>query len=281
MKKDFRSPFCRVLSKRGVASRKDARALIAAGRVRVNGRVITDPLAPVPLDAALVVDDEPIVRQARQIIALNKPRGTVTTSRDPEGRKTVFDVLGDAGRGLVAVGRLDRASTGLLLFTNDTALAAALTDPVHAIIRRYVVTVRGRVTPELASQLEQGLDVPGERGRTNTLRATRVLIRKASGRETHLIVELDEGKNREIRRLFAAIGHETTRIHRVAFGAIELGDLPPGAWRRVDDEAITATLGRAAAASAPPRATTDRPRQPRARSGASGSAASGASVRGR
>lgn len=281
MKKDVRSPFLRVLSKLGVASRKDGRGLIAAGRVRVNGQVITDPAALVSLDATIVVDDDPVARQARRVIALNKPRGTITTSRDPEGRRTVFDVLGDAGRGLVAVGRLDRASTGLLLFTNDTALAAALTDPARAIVRRYVVTVRGRVTPEIAAQLERGFDAPGEGGRVERLRATRVVIRKASGRETHLIVDLDEGRNREIRRLLSAVGHETTRIHRVAFGAVELGVLPPGAWRPVEDEAITATLGRAFAASAPPRATTNTPRPPRARTGGSGSAASGASARGR
>ena len=126
-------PLARLLSKRGVASRTEARALITAGRVEVNGRLITQPQAWVPTTARLRVDgvdrrDEVF----RRVIALNKPRGTVTTRRDPEGRPTVFDVLGEAGRGLIAVGRLDRASTGLLLFTTDTALSAALTDPVQA-----------------------------------------------------------------------------------------------------------------------------------------------------
>ena len=105
----------------------------------------------------------------RRVIALNKPRGTITTRRDPEGRPTVFDVLGDAGHGLVAVGRLDRASTGLLLFTTDTVLANALTDPVNRIVRRYVVTVRGRVDLGVVARLEAGIDVPGERGRVDRL----------------------------------------------------------------------------------------------------------------
>jgi 23S rRNA pseudouridine2605 synthase len=145
----------------------------------------------------------------------------------------VFDVLGDAGRGLIAVGRLDRASTGLLLLTNDTQLANRLTDPANAVVRRYVVTVRGRVDADVARRLERGIAVRASNGGTEQLAALRVTIRKASNRETHIIVDLDEGKNREIRRLFAAAGHEVTRLHRVAFGEFELGSLPPGRWREV------------------------------------------------
>jgi 23S rRNA pseudouridine2605 synthase len=275
----------RLLSRIGVASRAEAVRLIRAGRIRVNGRVVRDAGARVPPTVRVSVDDVEVVRQqpglVRRVIALNKPRGTVTTRRDPEGRPTVFDILGDAGRGLVSVGRLDRASTGLLLFTTDTALAAALTDPARAIVRRYVVTVRGRVTPEAAARLEAGLAVTGERGRVDRLRATRVVIRKASGRETHLLVDLDEGRNREIRRLFQAVGHEATRVHRVAFGAIALGSIPPGGWRPVEADALTATLGHVCATTAPPPATTSRPRPPRARTAASGSAVSYASARGR
>jgi len=274
----------RLLSKMGVASRAEAVRLIRAGRVRVNGRLATDVGARVPRTARISVDDTVVARDpppARQIMAFNKPRGAVTTRRDPDGRPTVFDILGDAGRGLVSVGRLDRASTGLLLFTSDTALAAALTDPARAIVRRYVVTVRGRVGPDEATRLEAGLALRGEGGRVEHLRAVRVVIRKASGRETHLLVDLDEGRNREIRRLFQAVGHEATRVHRIAFGAIALGSLRPGAWRPVDADAITATLDHASAATAPPPATTSRPRPPLARSAASGSAASCASTRGR
>jgi 23S rRNA pseudouridine2605 synthase len=223
----------RALSKLGLASRKDARELIIAGRVRVNGRVVTKPTASIDIDRARIEIDGVAARPraATRLIAFHKPRGVVTTRRDPEGRKTVFDVLGDVADGLIAVGRLDRASTGLLLLTNDTDLANHLTDPANRIQRRYVVTVRGRVEPDTAGEIERGINVRSSSGGTERLRAERVEIRKASGRETHLIVDLVEGKNREIRRLFDHIGHEVTRLHRIAFGDFELGTLQPGQWR--------------------------------------------------
>jgi 23S rRNA pseudouridine2605 synthase len=229
-------PLDRALSKLGLASRAEARRLIADGRVAVNGRVARDPAMPVVPERVRLAIDGVIVarrRRPRRVMLFHKPRGTVTTRRDPEGRRTVFDVLGDAGRGLVAVGRLDLASTGLLILTNDTQLAQRLTDPASRVPRRYVVTVRGRVTAETARRIEQGVVMPSSRsrGQSERLSASRIEIRKASQRETHLIVELTEGRNREIRRLFSATGHEPTRIHRIRFGEYDLGDLPPGAWR--------------------------------------------------
>jgi 23S rRNA pseudouridine2605 synthase len=221
----------RTLSKLGLASRADARRLIADGRVVVDGRVARSPTAKVVPERVRISIDGAAPSQGRarrRTLLFHKPRGTVTTRRDPERRRTVFDVLGEAGRGLVAVGRLDVASTGLLVFTNDTQLANRLTDPANRVTRRYVVTVRGRVTPETARRLEAGVSVSGER-----LAASRVEIRKASGRETHLMVELTEGRNRELRRIFGAVGHEPTRIHRISFGEYELGDLQPGEWRVV------------------------------------------------
>ena len=226
------------MSKLGLASRTEARQLILDGRVTVNGRVVRHPTTAVALEKARISIDGAAPaedRAPRRVLLFHKPRGTVTTRRDPEGRRTVFDVLGDAGRGLVAVGRLDLASTGLLIFTNDTDLANRLTDPAERVPRQYVVTVRGRVTPDTARQLEHGVDVPRARsgGAPETLSASRVEIRKDSNRETHLLVELIEGKNRELRRLFAATGHEPTRIHRIRFGDYELGTLQPGEWREI------------------------------------------------
>ena len=224
-------PLDRALSKLGFASRAEARTLIREGRVTVDGRQVVDPArAVVPERITITIDDQSRARAAARLIAFHKPRGVVTTRRDPEGRKTVFDVLGPPGDGLIAVGRLDMASTGLLLLTNDTQLANQLTDPALRITRTYLVTVRGRLEPDAASQLETGIDVPGARGRER-LSAARVTIKKTSGRESHAMVELTEGKNREIRRLFEAVGHEVTRLHRIAFGPYELGDLQPGAWR--------------------------------------------------
>ena len=228
----------RALSKLGLASRTEARRLIADGRVIVNGRVARNPAtAVVPESARISIDGAPVVqgRARRRVLLFHKPRGTVTTRRDPEGRPTVFDVLGETGRSLVAVGRLDLASTGLLIFTNDTQLAHRLTDPARRVRREYVVTVRGRVTPDTARQIEAGIVLPAQRpgGRSERLSAARVEIRKASGRESHLLVVLTEGRNRELRRLFGAAGHEPTRIHRIRFGEYLLGDLQPGHWQEV------------------------------------------------
>lgn len=208
----------RALSKLAILSRAEATEAIRAGRVQVDGRVVRDPLRPVvPERARIVVDGQQRRRAAWRTIVLHKPRGVVTTRRDPEGRRTIYDVLGEAGEGLVAVGRLDLASTGLLLLTTDTQLANWITDPVHAVSRVYLVTVRGDVTPEAAAQLP----------------AAGVLVRKRSARETHLTVELTQGRNREIRRMFDVIGREVTRLKRVRVGGLELDGLEPGAWREV------------------------------------------------
>lgn len=224
----------RALSKLRLASRREAQQLVRAGRVRVNGRRVTDPLAGVsPERDAIEVDAQPAAAPAWRTIALHKPRGYVTTRRDPEGRPTVFDLLGADGAGLAAVGRLDLASSGLLLLTTDTQLAERLTNPHTAVVRRYVVTVRGELTEEHCAEMVRGRD---------GLKAASVRIIKRSRRETHLIVELTGGKNREIRRLIEHLkrGSESapapfrvTRLLRVAFGAIELGALQPGQWREV------------------------------------------------
>ena len=215
----------RALSKLGLASRSEARRLIRDGVVTVNGRSVTDPLAAVsPERDVIVVSGERAAVRAWRTIAFHKPRGSVTTRRDPGGRPTVFDLLGDEADGLIAVGRLDLATTGLLLLTTDTQLAESLTNPANAVVRRYVVTVRGEVSDDGCAALERGRD---------GLRAASVTVKKRSRRETHLIVELTEGKNREIRRLFASIGHDVTRLLRVAYGPIELGTLQPGHWREV------------------------------------------------
>jgi 23S rRNA pseudouridine2605 synthase len=221
----------RGLSKLGVASRAEAARLIQAGRVAVSGRIVTDPRRLVhPERAAITIDGETIAQAARIVIMLHKPRGIVTTRSDPEGRPTVYDLIRDAGAHLVPVGRLDMASTGLLLFTNDTRLADWLTDPRTKLVRVYLVTVRGRVDEETVERIEQGIVVDRDR-----LQATHVTIRKRSNRETHLVVELIEGKNREIRRLMKATGHEVTRLARVAFGGLELGRLAPGRWKDIPE----------------------------------------------
>ena len=231
----------RALSKLRLASRREAQQLVRDGRVMVNGRCVTDPLAAVSPERDRIEVDERVAAAPRwRTIALHKPRGSVTTRRDPEGRSTVFDLLGPEAEGLVAVGRLDLASSGLLLLTTDTQLAERLTNPASGIVRRYVVTVRGELTDEDCAGMVRGRD---------GLKASSARIIKRSRRETHLIVELTEGKNREIRRLVSAVARtpahakkgsdpaltpfRVTRLLRVAYGPIELGTLQPGQWREI------------------------------------------------
>ena len=216
-------PLNRALSKLGILSRARATESIRAGRVRVDGRVIKNPAhLVVPERVRIAIDGEPQTRAAWRTILFHKPRGVVTTRRDPQGRQTVYDVLGETARGLNAVGRLDLATSGLLLLTSDTQLANWLTDPANAVPRVYVVTVRGEVTADEAERLP----------------AARVVLRKASKRESHLIVELRSGKNREVRRMFEAIGREVTRLKRVRFGGLEIGDLEPGSWRELTRDEV-------------------------------------------
>ena len=220
----------RALSKLGLASRAEARRLIEAGRVSVNGRVAGNPQAQVVPEAARIsIDGVAAAAPGRVVVALHKPRGVLTTRSDPEGRPTVYGLLEHLGRHVVPVGRLDLATSGLLLLTNDTRFADWLTDPASEVPRVYLVTARGRVTDEEVARLTGGVEVRGER-----LAASAVTHRKASARESHLVVTLTEGRNREVRRLFEAIGHEVTRLRRVQIGGLELGTLAPRAWRVVE-----------------------------------------------
>jgi 23S rRNA pseudouridine2605 synthase len=221
----------RLLSKRGILTRSQANAAILAGRVSVNGRVVRDPGTPLdPASARITLDGHATTARVWRTILFHKPKGVITTRRDPEGRTTIYDVLGDVARGLVPVGRLDQATSGLLLLTSDTTLADQITDPRNAVPRVYAVTVRGEVTPEGCDRLKHGVLEKG-----SLMKADHVMLRKSSGRESHLVVTLREGKNREIRRLFAAIGHQVTRLKRIAFGTLQLGDLAPGQWRELTE----------------------------------------------
>ena len=222
----------RLLSKRGIASRGTSQEWIRAGRVRINGRVIRDPATWVlwPKDA-VSIDDRPIQDSVKRFILFHKPRGVITTHSDEKGRKTIFDVLpADLGY-MHAVGRLDQATSGLLLLTNDSVLSSYLTDSAHKVMRTYLVTVRGEFTEAQAAEAVAGVVDGGEQLQCHTVK-----IQKSSGRESHLEVVLLQGKNREIRRLFQSLGHEVTRIRRIQYGPFKLDNLPSGGWREIPIE---------------------------------------------
>ena len=226
----------RVLSKRGVCSRSQAAAWVRDGRVAVNGRIVRDPEHPVRPDDAVLVDGERTAAAERVCIALNKPRGLVTTARDERGRATVYDCLRDADLPwLGPVGRLDQASEGLLLLSNDPGWAAAITDPERGPDKTYHVQVDGVPDDDALARLQAGRDVDGERLAAKS--ATRL---RSGGRTAWLEIVLEEGRNRQIRRLLAAEGWTVRRLVRVAIGPVRLGDLAKGAWRRLDDAEIAA-----------------------------------------
>ena len=221
----------RAFSKLGIASRAQARDWIQAGRVRANGIVRRDPEFPLNPDrAVLELDGVRLEAAGPRVFILHKPRGTVTTRVDEKGRPTVFDCMAKLDLHLIAVGRLDWATSGLLILTNDTRLAHRLADPGEAVERIYVVTVRGEVNEATLEKLAAGITEGDE-----TLRAERVELRKSSQRESHLTVALRRGKNREIRRMFEALGHEVTRLKRVAYGGLALGTLAAGDFREVKE----------------------------------------------
>lgn len=227
-------PLERALSKLGVASRSRTREWVLEGRLQVNGRTVRDPLYQVsPEKDKFTVDGKLMRKDEWLTIMLNKPGSVVTTASDEKGRRTVFDLLPPEFRTLHPVGRLDMASTGLLLLTNDTRLSAYLTDPANAVLRTYIVTVTGNFTAEELGKALAGVMDEGE-----LLKPAGLTLRKASQRESHLTVELTEGKNREIRRLFKALGHEVTQLKRVAFGPLQLGELQPGQFRRLTREEV-------------------------------------------
>lgn len=219
----------RLLSKLGITSRSQAQEWIRAGRVRINQRLVRSPETWIdwPGDA-VTLDDQPLHQSPPRFILFHKPKGCVTPRQDEQGRRTIFDVLPIEMQRLHAVGRLDQATSGLLLLTNDSSLSSFLTDPAHKIPREYLVTVRGEVTDRVRQAALDGLDDEGE-----YLHCAGVTIQKHSGRESHLVVTLTEGKHREIRRLFNALGHEVTRLRRIRYGPFVLGDLQPGAWREL------------------------------------------------
>ena len=232
----LRHGVARVLSKAGLCSRTQAAAWVREGRVAVNGRIVRDPEAPVRAGVDRVaVDGRELEARERVYLALNKPRGLVTTASDEKGRDTVYACLADAGLPwLAAVGRLDQASEGLLLMSNDPAWAAAITDPDTGPDKTYRVQVDAIPDASLLARLLEGVVDDGER-----LAAKSATLLRSGTRNAWLEIVLDEGRNRQIRRLLAANGLGVLRLVRVSIGALALGELAKGTWRALTVEEVS------------------------------------------
>jgi len=234
-----RHGLARVLSKAGVCSRAEAARRVLAGRVGVDGRVVRDPEFPVvPGRQRVTMDGQPLVAAQRLYLALNKPRGLVTSVRDEQGRDTVYRCFEGAGMPWLApVGRLDKASEGLLFFSNDPEWAARLTDPATGPLKTYRVQIDGVPDAAQLARMHDGVEDAGEH-----LAAHSVAVLRQSERTAWLEIVLDEGRNRHIRRLLQVVGFEVLRLVRVAIGPVQLGALAKGQWRMLGEEELERLL---------------------------------------
>ena len=222
------------MSKLGYCSRSEARDLVSAGRVQVNGIVARNPDHAVnPKRDRITVDGREIEPNAPVYLMLNKPRGLVTTVSDEQGRATVFDCFAKAKDlpRVFPVGRLDKASEGLLLFTNDTAWAARVADPKSNIEKTYHVQIDCLADDSLAGRIVTGIHDAGEH-----LAAKRATVLRQGEKNSWLEIVLDEGRNRHIRRLLAGLGVGVQRLVRISIGPLQLGSLPKGAFRLLTTE---------------------------------------------
>lgn len=243
----------RLLSRLGLCSRAAAARLVAAGRVRVNGRVARDPATWVDPERELVALDGKPVRSARKLyLCLNKPKGFLTSYGDPRGRRTVYDLLAGVPAWVFPVGRLDRDTSGLLLLTNDTGFAERVTNPRSGIAKTYRATTSRRVREEELERLRRGIEL--EDGRTLPARAALVGHR---GPTSVVELALTEGRKRQVRRMFQALGQRVRELKRIAIGPIELGRLASGESRALTRAELRA-LGEPARAGLDPRSRAQR-----------------------
>lgn len=224
------------LARAGIASRRASEELIRAGRVRVNGAVATIGASVDPSADVVEVDGRVITPQRIQWVAVHKPKGYVTTREDPEGRRTVYDLLPDDLRHLFHVGRLDRDSSGLLLLTNDGEAANRLLHPRYGTTKEYWADVEGEPEPQELRRLVRGIELEDGVAKAESV-AFRDEVKPGIYR---LSMVMREGKRREVRRMLEGIGHPVKRLFRRRFGPIEIGRLPPGEWRYLTPDELEA-----------------------------------------
>ena len=231
----------RVFSKAGRGSRSEARRWIGEGRVAVNGVTARSPEQWIDLERDRVtLDGKPVTAGEPIYILLYKPKGYLTTYRDPEKRPTVYDLVGDAGGWLAPVGRLDLDTSGLLLMTNDTAFADRVASPAHLVPKTYQVKTATLVSDEQIERLRAGIELSDGPTRPATVRRLR-----DGGRHSVIEIVITEGRNRQVRRMIEAAGSRVLKLVRTAIGPIRIGDLAIGKWRRLAAEEIAALGGQA------------------------------------
>ena len=229
----------RVLSKAGLGSRTDARGWVGGGRVAVNGRTIRNPDHWVdPKRDRVELDGKALRSVAKVYILLYKPKGYLTTRRDPDGRPTVYDLTGDAGTWLSPVGRLDLDTSGLLLMTNDTDFAERITNPDHKTRKTYQLKTATLLNDEQIAQLQGGIELTD--GPTRPAEVKRL---RSSAKRTFLEMTITEGRNRQVRRMIDAVGSKALKLVRTAIGPIRIGDLQIGKWRRLTEAEVRALMG--------------------------------------
>lgn len=229
----------RVLSKAGVGSRTEARRWIAEGRVRVNSRVIEDPDQWVDLERDRVIfDGRPLSKSERMYVLLYKPKGYLTTYRDPQGRPTIYDLLPDRERYLFPVGRLDLETSGLLILTNDTAFAERVTNPDFKVPKTYLVKASRHLSDQELDQFRAGVTLKD--GPTKPADVQRV---RESGGKTVFEITITEGRNRQVRRMVEALDAKVLKLVRIAIGSIRIGDLPIGKARELTSGEVRALTG--------------------------------------
>jgi 23S rRNA pseudouridine2605 synthase len=226
------------LADAGVASRRASERIILEGRVTVNGKVADQLGSKVqPLHDKICVDGRPLKPRRKLYIALNKPRRCLCTRRKEDDRLIVSDLLPQEWSNLFTVGRLDYDSEGLIFLTNDGDFALKLTHPRYGVSKIYRVDVEGRVTPEILKKFISGVEIEGEKLKARTAR-----LLTSSNRQSLVELELAEGKNREVRRLFESQGLTVARLQRTRIGPIHLGQLPTGKWRALTEPEIKSLL---------------------------------------